>query len=99
MPASEKAIRLLAEGRVRPDVALAPQLFHVDGDHGCYTVVVGAHVRMCSCAAKGDCSHIAAAIARVNATPDELALMDEALAVRRERERAAGEAAFALLGA
>jgi hypothetical protein len=93
-----KATRLLAEGSVRPDIAIPPQVFHVDGDTDRYVVVVGAHVRMCSCKrwreTMRDCSHIEAAIMRVYAKQDELALMDEALEMRRDRERAAGEAAF-----
>jgi hypothetical protein len=96
-----KATRLLAEGCVRPDIAIPPQVFHVDGDTDRYVVVVGAHVRCCSCAhwrAKmADCAHIEACILRTWAKPDELALMDEAIEVAKDRERAAGEAAFEAL--
>lgn len=94
---SEKALRLLVEGRVEPDTAAAPQVFHVDGDHGRYVVVVGAHVQMCSCPARDRCSHIEAASARVWATDSELALMDEALAARRNRVSAEAETVFARL--
>lgn len=92
-----KAIRLVAEGRVQPDSDLQPQLFRVDGDSDRYVTVVAAHVHMCSCKrwreTMLDCSHIKAALLRVYARPDELALMDEALQVRRDREHATDEAA------
>ena len=96
-----KAARLLAEGRVRPDLGPAPSVFHVHGDTGRYVVVVGAHVRMCSCehwrARMTDCSHIEAAVTFVNATDDQRTLIDECIKKARAAERAAGEAAFEAL--
>ncbi len=96
-----KATRLLAEGRVRPDIAIQPSVFHVEGDTSRYVTVVGAHVRMCSCehwrARMTDCSHIEAAVTFVNATDEERTLIDQCIRNRREVERAAGEAAFASL--
>lgn len=104
MPAapSSKAMKLLAEGRVVPDTAPPPSLFWVDGDTpgSRYAVVVGAHVALCSCPSpRNDCSHVTAAAARVNASEGALALMDEALALRKARDAAEAEDLFARLGA
>lgn len=100
----QKATRLLAEGRVRPSIynqALGPQQFDVEGDTDRYVTVVGASVRMCSCKrwreTMLDCSHIEAACIFVNAKPDERALIEEVLALRKERDRVAIEAAFEAL--
>ncbi len=96
-----KSTRLLSEGRVRPSVYNAefgPQAFDVDGDTGGYKTVVGVGLSMCSCEGwrigMRECSHIAAARKYVIATPEERALIDEVLALRAERDRVAGEAAF-----
>jgi hypothetical protein len=96
-----KVLRLLAEGSVVPDVAPDPQLFWVDGDTpgSRYAVVVGAHVQMCSCRAVTRCTHIEAAVARVNASDAARELMDQALLERRARDAAKAEGAFARLSA
>jgi hypothetical protein len=55
-----KATRLAEQGRVVP---IGPaELIQVQGDHGTYAVVVGAEHTWCSCAARRNCSHIAAAV-------------------------------------
>lgn len=95
---SAKAVRLLAEGRVKPDPSPV-QVFHVEGDHGTYTVAVGAHVQLCSCPATGSCSHIVAACQRLWASPDEVALMDDLVAARQAQKALEAEALFARLGA
>jgi hypothetical protein len=94
---SPKALRILAEGRVSPDAGAPPQLFHVEGDHGRYAVVIGATVQMCSCPARGLCSHIAAATAWATASEGERALMVEALGERRARDARAADELFARL--
>lgn len=98
---SAAATALLAEGLVEPAIA-AVREYHVRASDGIgtYSVFVGAHTAVCTCrAAQGGrgCKHLDAVKAREWATPAELALMDEALELRRSRERAAGEAAFAAL--
>lgn len=95
---SEKALRLLVEGRVAPAVAPV-QEFVVDGDHGRYRVFIGANTQVCTCPAKAGCSHIEAVVARVLATGPERELMDEALEYRRACEAAKAEELFARLGA
>jgi uncharacterized Zn finger protein len=55
-----KATRLAEQGCVVP---VGPaDMFEVRGDHGTYEVVVGADRTWCNCAARGTCSHIAAAV-------------------------------------
>lgn len=67
-----KALRLLAAGAAQPADA---RVYHVQGDHASYIVVVGA-AQTCTCPATGACSHLLAA-----------QLLDAALL--REREMAA----------
>lgn len=55
---SQKVIRLLAQGRVRPAGAAA--IYRVQGDSGEYDVVIAGGFEMCSCPARGACSHLTA---------------------------------------
>lgn len=104
MANTEKIVRLLAEGRVAP-VAQQGHLeqFAVVGDTGSYTTVVGATVAMCTCkrwrSTMERCTHIEAVVRRVNASPEELRLLDEAIKVRKAAEAAKADEAFARLGA
>lgn len=97
-----KAVRLLATGAVEP-VADCPGQFTVRGDTANYTTVVTATARLCTCKrwreSMLDCSHIAAVVRRLNADPGELAMMDEAVALRRARDGAVADELFARLGA
>lgn len=88
---SPAATALLAEGLVEPAVAPVRE-YHVRASHGlsAYRVFVGPHTQVCNCrAAQGGahCKHLDAAIARDNADAATLAVMDEALGLRRARER------------
>jgi hypothetical protein len=101
MPAGHtktKATRLLAEGRVRPDVAPA-RVFRVEGDHHDYTVVVGAHIALCACPAATRCSHIEAAVEWQNADPVALGTFMDALDARKAQRLAAADIVFAQVGA
>lgn len=59
-----KAQRLLNEGRVR-QVANPVAEFTVQGDHGTYTVFIGANAQTCTCPHHGRCTHIEAAVEQV----------------------------------
>ena len=94
-PRLAKAVRLLAEGAVRP---VAPvQEFEVRGDSGQYRVFVGANTAVCTCPSKTRCSHLEAVVAWVTASDAERTLMVEALDARRARD--AVEPLFAALSA
>jgi hypothetical protein len=94
---SEKAVRLLAEGRIEPAPAPVRE-FIADGDHGRYRVFVGPHTSVCTCPATVRCSHIEGAVAWVNASDAERALMLQALGERKAREATLAEELFAVLG-
>jgi uncharacterized Zn finger protein len=81
----DKATRLLNEGRVDPDSSA--RVFRVTGDHGTYTVVVGSHGSACTCAARGQCSHVAAATAFVRSDGETRQRIEWALACRKTLER------------
>ncbi len=68
----QKATRLLAEGRVRPDADHGS--FTVRGDSATYKVTVS-----CPCPAYGMCGHLEAAIAWVTATPEDRKIMQQIL--------------------
>lgn len=93
-----KAARLLAEGRVTPETA-PTWTFHVEGDTGQYVTVVGAHVAICTCPSSKRCAHIEAAVAWVNATDAERALMIELREQRAAGRARAADEVFARLGA
>jgi hypothetical protein len=69
-----KAARIHEQGRVVPLGAVRfdddghelpagrTQVFQVRGDRGTYAVMIGSGHVACSCAARGTCSHIAAAL-------------------------------------
>lgn len=97
-PLAEKAQRLLDDGSVRQHAHPA-QVFEVDGDHGRYTVLVTAAVQMCSCPARGRCSHMEAAVQWTLAKGAELARLEQARAARADRDRVAADAIFDRLGA
>jgi uncharacterized Zn finger protein len=95
-----KAQRLLIEGRVaiRPLKAI---VVDVEGDGGLYRVfVTGSDVApvVCTCRAHGVCTHIEAALARVDAPPALAALLDDAVSARRAETAALGEACRAAGG-
>jgi uncharacterized Zn finger protein len=94
----EKAVRLLANGQVEADIAPAT-VYRVTGDHGTYTVVVGAHVALCTCPAPGRCSHVEAAVVHANASETEKALIEAAVDRRHDRARRVADDLFARLGA
>jgi hypothetical protein len=84
---SEKALMLLAEGRVVP-VEPPVREFRVDSDsERVYRVRVyrGGYCS-CSCRAHGPCKHLEAARVFANASRDERLVLDAALTLRRERE-------------
>lgn len=56
-----KAAWLVAKGRVRPQADPA-HLFEVEGMTGEYVVVLTPSLRMCTCPATSQCSHIRACI-------------------------------------
>jgi len=96
---SPKALTALAEGRVRP--ALAPvREYHVESATRPgvrHSVFIGAHTQYCTCEAKVQCWHLDAVLAREHASVEELAVMNEAIELAKQRERDAGEDAFANL--
>jgi hypothetical protein len=79
---SDKAVRLLAEGRVQPHGTAT--MYRVDGDHAVYDVAIGDGVALCSCPARGDCSHLIASRLVYDAMVDGVAET-----VRRYAEKAA----------
>ncbi len=101
MTLNPKALTGLTEGRVRP--ALAPvREYHVESASRPgvrHSVFVGAHTQYCTCEHKGPrrCWHLDAVIAREHASLEELAVMNEAIELAKQRERVAGEDAFANL--
>ncbi len=95
---SPKALTGLAEGRVRPALAPVREYIVESATRAGFrhSVFVGAHTAFCTCEHKGPsrCWHLDAVIAREWASPEELAVMDEAVEHRRAVERADGEHAF-----
>lgn len=92
-----KAARLLSGGRVEPDAAPA-RVFHVWGDHGLYTVVVGPHVALCTCEARTRCSHIEAAVEWENASPEMRGHFERMLSLRKRADAAKADELFDRLG-
>ena len=68
--ASPKAVRLLAECKVKPAGGAA--VYFVEGTHDTYRVILGDGFATCECPALRGCSHLEAAT-----------LLHEALAVER----------------
>ena len=96
-----KADRLLSAGSVRPYDDLL-RAFTVDGDSGRYTVIVGGRTRVCTCPARGECSHLEAAITYVLAEglraqgkdSERIEWFEAALAARKARDAVGAEAVF-----
>ncbi len=98
---SAKAIAGLAEGRVRPTIAPVRR-YNVESATRPgvrHAVFVGPHTAYCTCEHTGPkrTTHHDAVVAREWATPEEVALMDEAIELAKARDRAAGEDVFARL--
>lgn len=83
---ADKAIRLLAEGRVQPNGTV--QAFTVQGDTGRYHVFIGPDIAASRCPATTRCSHLEAAIQWTDAGYDEHVLMAACLNQRKARDKA-----------
>lgn len=84
---ADKAIRLLAEGRVQPNGTV--QEFKIHGDGGVYTAFLGPHTAVCTCPARRRCKHLDAAAAWIAESDEERGLMQQAVAERQARTVAA----------
>lgn len=102
----EKAVRLLAEGLVEPDL-YSPHDFTVFGDTGTYWVTVTPSRRRCDCEhglrcqrgepSAGDCAHITAVVEWLRADAVTLAKLRVVLDARKARDAARAEELFARL--